>query len=92
MKKAIPLLLSLTACIPAVHFLMTSSPDSFCWACVLGVITLAAWIDYELYLADRVTDMQLREWQLKQDRRAEVLVTMTALRRELMRAWGRQEI
>ena len=92
MRKMITILLSLTACIPAAHFLVTSSPDSFGWACVLGVITLAAWIDYELYLADRVTDMQLREWQLKQDRRAEVLVTKTALRRELMRAWGRDEL
>ncbi|MBE6826362.1 MAG: hypothetical protein E7511_05715 [Ruminococcus sp.] len=92
MRKMITILLSLTACIPAVHFLVTSSPDSFCLTCILALIAFALWLDHELYLADRVTDMQLREWQLEQDRRAEVLVTKTALRRELMRAWGRNEL
>lgn len=92
MSKAITILLSLTACIPAAHFLETGNPDSFCWACVLSVLTLAAWLDHELELAAKVTDMELEEWQLEQDRRAEVLVTKTALRRELMRAWGRNEL
>lgn len=75
------------AMIPAFGFIATGNPDCFCLTVVLFCIGLLCWIDYEMSLADKEIDMQIEEWNVKQEREKEIIMTKTAIRRELIDQW-----
>lgn len=68
-------------------FLKNGDPDWLFRMIGLLVFALALWLDYELHLADQEIEMQIQEWQIKQEREHEVLITKTAIRRELIKTW-----
>lgn len=91
MRKRILFLALAAPMIPALHFLVTGSGDSFCAAIILGAIALALWADYELHLKNEEMEYYIREWGLEEARKSreecELLVTRTAIRRELVKQW-----
>ena len=85
-----PLLtISLLTLLPAVHFLATGNPDSFCAAFCLAVLGLALWLAYEMELHARELDRQLDEWELEQKREQAFTIMMNkrVIRRELISEW-----
>ena len=91
MRKRILFLALAAPMIPALHFLVTGSGDSFCAAIILDTIALALWADYELHLKNEEMEYYIREWGLEEERKArkesELLLTKTAIRRELVKQW-----
>lgn len=75
------------AMIPAFGYIATGNPECFCFAVILFCVGLLCWIDAEMQLADKEIDMQIEEWAVKQEREKEIIMTKTAIRRELVEQW-----
>lgn len=70
-----------------LRFLATGSAAAFAVTIALVMIGTVMFIVNEIELANRELDMQIEEWNIRQEREAELLVTKTAIRRELIRVW-----
>lgn len=73
--------------IAGIAFLFTGMEKLFltCFICMMAA--LVSWIEYEMELADKEIEMQIEEWNIQQEREHEVLVTKSAIRRELIKTW-----
>lgn len=68
-------------------YLCTSWDKAFlmCFVCMMAA--LVCWIEYEMDLADQDIEMQIEEWMIEQEQEREMLITKTAIRRELIKVW-----
>lgn len=70
-----------------LRFLATGSAVAFAVTIVLVIVGVVMFIEYEIELANRELDMRIEEWNIQQKCEAEIMMTKTAIRRELIRTW-----
>ena len=86
MKKVLAVSAMIAAAAGFVY-LCTGLTKVFMVCAVAMIAALISWIMYEMELADQEIEMQIEEWMLEQEREHEVLITKTAIRRELIKVW-----
>lgn len=86
MKKVLAVSAMIAAAAGFVY-LCTGWTKVFMVCAVAMIAALISWIMYEMELADQEIEMQIEEWMLEQEREHEVLITKTAIRRELIKVW-----
>lgn len=86
MKKAIAVF-AVIGITFGIIYLCTGIEKCFLSAAVAMIAALISWILYELDLADHEIEMRIEEWMIEQEQDHEVLITKTAIRRELIKVW-----
>lgn len=86
MKKAIAVF-AVIGITFGIIYILTGIEKCFLSAAVAMIAALISWILYEMDLADQEIEMQIEEWMLEQEQEHEVLITKTAIRRELIKVW-----
>lgn len=86
MKKAIAVF-AVIGITFGIIYCCTGIEKCFLSSAVAMIAALISWIMYEMDLADQEIEMQIEEWMLEQEREHEVLITKTAIRRELIKIW-----
>lgn len=86
MKKVLAVSAMIAAAAGFVY-LCTGLTKVFMVCAVAMIAALISWIMYEMELADQEIEMQIEEWMIEQEQEREVLITKTAIRRELIKVW-----
>lgn len=86
MKKAIAVF-AVIGITFGIIYLCTGIEKCFLSAAVALIAAFISWILYEMDLADQEIEMQIEEWMIEQEQEHEVLITKTAIRRELIKVW-----